>query len=94
MSEIYCLTGNTELGHLYAAGSEGVIYCYDIESGQELHVYAGHSSFIHSLYYQPSTSLLFSCDETVTVCVWGGFSFCLSLKPFQTPEYRQEIALS
>lgn len=81
ISEIYCMTGNPQNGHLYAAGSEGIIYCYDIETGQELHTYVGHGSFIHSLYYQASTSFLYSCDESLTICVWGEkyyYSFHLS----------------
>jgi WD40 repeat protein len=71
LSETLCLTGNPQAGHLYSAGSEGVIHCHDIATGQEVHQFHGHRSAIHSLHFDPSSALLFSCDESCTVCVWG-----------------------
>jgi WD40 repeat protein len=69
--ETLCLAGNPQLGHLYSAGSDGLIHCHDIATGQELHQFQGHHWPIHSLYYDSSSALLFSCDESCLVCVWG-----------------------
>ncbi|KAH8672846.1 quinon protein alcohol dehydrogenase-like superfamily, partial [Tricladium varicosporioides] len=72
--EIHTAAFNKSATQLAAGGEKGIIYVWDLKSGQLVETLTGHTAAIFSIEYTPDGSHIVSGSEDKTVRVWDSHS--------------------
>ncbi|CAM6102754.1 unnamed protein product [Calypogeia fissa] len=68
--ETNALAADVKANRLYSAAGDGCAYAWDMETGQSVMVFDGHSDYLHCIASRPSQDQIITGSEDGTTIIW------------------------
>ncbi|KAG6551267.1 hypothetical protein Mapa_007193 [Marchantia paleacea] len=68
--ETNALAADEQANRLYSAAGDGCAYAWDMETGQSVMVYDGHSDYLHCIVSRASQNQIITGSEDGTAVIW------------------------